>query len=293
MQRDRAFVVRRGLRDEVDDHPGLLARVGAHDPPDPLLVDAPRGGRGEVHHDRGARGVPALGEQHRVDQDGDLATLVGSEGLGELHRRRLAADGLGLEPGGTEFLGEVVRVLDPCGVDDSRRVVEAVAVEAGRGLVEGVMVEDGGQGALLEVAAHDRHRRDRRGGWDAEAAQRRDQPAPGGVAQRQLVNRGREDVGNLLRDQLLGRGHPDEDRVGEAPDREARLLAERGVRFVADDELVRLRVEVVPVAREPGVRLDGHRVRRDPRTRSVLLDRVDEPVAVALGGQLSVKLRDQ
>ena len=158
MQRDDALVVRRALGDEVDDHAGLLARVHAHDPADPLLVDAPRGGRREVHADGRARRVPALGEQHRVDQDVDLAALVGGERLGELHRRRLAADRLGLEPDGAELLGQVVRVLDAGRVDDPGRVLEALAVEARGGLVQRLVVEHRGQGALLEVAADDRHR---------------------------------------------------------------------------------------------------------------------------------------
>ena len=55
MQRDDAVGVRRALLDEVDDDAGLLARVQAHDPADPLLVDAPARGRGEVH-DTVARG---------------------------------------------------------------------------------------------------------------------------------------------------------------------------------------------------------------------------------------------
>src|ERR1700761_8369236 len=48
----------------------------------------------------------------------------------------------------------------------------------------------------------------------------------------------REDVGDLLRDQLLRRGHADVDRLVQAADRGRRLLAERRVRLVADHELV-------------------------------------------------------
>ena len=40
VQRDHAVVVGRALLDEVDDDARLLARVQAHDPADPLLVDA-------------------------------------------------------------------------------------------------------------------------------------------------------------------------------------------------------------------------------------------------------------
>jgi hypothetical protein len=76
------------------------------------------------------------------------------------------------------------------------------------------MVERGPRGgALLEVAADDRHRVDRGGRRDAQAAQRRDQAAPGGVREREVVDRRRKDVRNLLRDQLLRRGHADVDRL--------------------------------------------------------------------------------
>ena len=90
VQRDDALVVRRALRDEVDDDARLLARVQAHDPADALLVDALRRGRREVHADRRARRVPAFGEQLRVDQHVDLAALVGGERLREADRRRAA-----------------------------------------------------------------------------------------------------------------------------------------------------------------------------------------------------------
>jgi hypothetical protein len=182
-------------------------------------------------------------------------------------------------------------VLDAGRVDDARRVVETVAVEARGGLVQGLVVEDGGQSALLEVTADDRHRRNRRGRRDAQTTQRRDQPAPRGVAERKLVDRGREDVRDLLRDQLLGRRHADVDRVREAADGEARLLAESRVRLVGDHEVIRVRVEILPVPREPGVGL--HRQGRlFPRARP-LEDRVLEAVAVALRLQLAVELGDE
>ena len=145
-----------------------------------------------------------------------------------------------LSPDGTELLRQVVRVVDSGGVDDARRVAEPVAVEAGGRLVQRLVVEHLGQLLLVEVAADDRHRVDRRDGRNAQAAKGGDQAAPRRVLQRQVVDRSREDVRDLLRDQLLGRGHPDVQRLGEAADRGARLLAERGVRLVADHELVRV-----------------------------------------------------
>ena len=213
-------------------------------------------------HDRRARRVPALGEQHRVDQHVDLAALVGGERLRELDRRRASAHRFGLEAGGAELLRKVVRVIDAGGVDDAGAPVEAVAVERRGRLVQRLVVEHLRELALVEVAADDRHRVDRGRGRNAQVAQRRDQPATRCVGERQVVDRGGEDVGDLLRDQLLGRRHADVDRLRERADRGARLLAERGVRLVADHELVRVARERADVPREPRVRLDRQRVRR-------------------------------
>ena len=153
-------------------------------------------------------------------------------------------------------------MVDAGRVDDARRVAEALAIERRRGHVQRLVVESLRQGALLEVAADDRNLVDRRDRRHAQAAERRDQPAPRGVGERQVVDRGREDVRDLLRDQLLGGGHADEDRLLQRADRGRGLLAERGVRLVADHELVGVAVDLGDVAREPGVRLDRDRVRR-------------------------------
>ena len=291
MERDDAIRVGGRLDDEVDDDPGFLARVGPHDPADPLLVDPLRRGRREVHADRRARRVPALGEQHRVDQDVDLAPLVRGERLREPDGRSLAGDGLGLEPGGAELLREVVGVVDASRVDDSGRRVEALPIEAGGGLVQSLMVERGGERPLLEVAAHDRDGVDRRRRREAEAAKRGDQAAPRGVRERKVVDGSGEDVRDLLRDQLLGGRHPDEDRLGEAPDRRTRLLAERRVRLVADHELVGLPRDRVDVAGEPGVGLDRDRIA--PQRLLPGLDRVGEAVAVPLRRQVVAELGDE
>ena len=182
-------------------------------------------------------------------------------------------------------------MLDACGVDDSGRVLEAVAVQARRCLVQCLVVEGLGQGSLVEVASDDRHGMDGRHRRDAQVAQRRDEPAPGRVGQRKVVDRGREDVRDLLGDQLLGCRHPDENRLWEAADRGARLLAERGVRLVADDELVRVSAQVADVAREPRVGLDRDGV--VARRLLAALDRRDDPVAVALLAELAVELGDE
>ena len=83
MKRDRPLGVGCRRIDEVDDDTRLLAGMGPHDPADPLLVDPAARRRRQVHAHRRPRRVPALGEELGVDQDVDLATLVGGERLGE------------------------------------------------------------------------------------------------------------------------------------------------------------------------------------------------------------------
>ncbi len=182
-------------------------------------------------------------------------------------------------------------MLDARCVDDAGGRAEALAVEARRSLVQRLVVECRGQRAFLEVSAHDRHRVDRRRGWDSQTAERRDEPAPCGVAEREVVDGCREDVRHLLRDELLGGGHPDVQRLGECADCGARLLTEGRVRLVADDEVVRATTELRPMPGEPRVRLDGDRdSRRRLRARE---DGVGEAAAVALGRQVDGELGDE
>jgi hypothetical protein len=63
------------------------------------------------------------------------------------------------------------------------------------------------------------------------------------------------------------------------------------VSLVRDHEVVRLRVQVAPVAREPGVGLDRERVGLWGFLAA--FDCIDDPVAVALGGQVAVELGDE
>ena len=203
----------------------------------------------------------------------------------------LARDRFGLEAGSTKLLGEVVGVLDAGRVDDARSRPESLAVETRRGLVERRVVECCGERALLEVAADDRHRVDRSRRRDPQAAQRRDQPSTRGVREGEIVDRGGEDVRDLLRDQLLGRGHADVDRLAEGADRRARLLAEGGVRLVADHELVGAPRDLVGVAGEPGVGLDRDRV--VPEWLLAGVDRVREAVGVPLRRQVALELGDE
>ena len=110
-------------------------------------------------------------------------------------------------------------MVDARRVDDAGCVFEPVAVEARGSLVQRLVVEHSRERAFVEVTADDGHRVDRRNRWHPEAAQGRNEAPSRGVLQRKVVDRCREDVGHLLRDQLLGGGHADVDRIGEAADR--------------------------------------------------------------------------
>ena len=61
--------------------------------------------------------------------------------------------------------------------------------------------------------------------------------------------------------------------------------------LVADDELVRAPRQLVAVAGEPGVRLDGEGVR--PERLLAAFDRVDEAVAVSLRREVAAELVDE
>ena len=291
VERDHPIVVCRAFGDEVDDDACFLARVHPHDPADALLVDAARGGRREVEADGCAGRVPPFGEQLSVDEDVDLATLVGGKCLGELDRRRLARDRLRLDACGAELLREVVGVLHAGGVDDAGRRAEAFAVEAGRSLVQGRVVECCGERALFEVAADDWYGVDRGSGGNSQAAQRRDEPAARGIGEREVVNGGGEDVRHLLRDQLLRRGHADIDGLAERADRRARLLAEGRVSLVANHELIGGAGDLARVPREPGIGLDRDRVVAERFLACI--DRIGEAVGIALGREVPLELRDE
>ena len=137
---DRVVVLGRGVH-EVDHQPRLLAGMAAGDAPDALLVDALGGRRRQVHADRRARAVPALGQQLRVDQHVDVAALVAREDLRQLALGRLAGDPLRLDAFGAEGLGEVVGVLHARRVHDAGHAVEARLVEVRGRHVERLLVE--------------------------------------------------------------------------------------------------------------------------------------------------------
>ena len=93
----------------------------------------------------------------------------------------------------------------------------------------------------------------------------------------------------MARDQRAGRRHADEDRALPAADRGARLLAQRGVRLVADHDRVGVG-DVAGVAHEPLVGLDGHRA-----VGAVLVaqQRRRDAVRVAAVAQLAEELVDE
>ena len=195
----------------------------SHDAPDSLLVDALACRWGEVHADRRPRRVPALGQKLCVDQHVDLAALVSGERLCELDRRRPAADRFGLEASRPELTAEVVGVLDAGRVDDAGGVTEPVTVEAGCSLVDQLVIEDLGERFGVVVAADDRNREDGRRGRHTKAPEGGDQAAPRRISKRQVIDRRWEDIGDLLGNELLGRGHADVRRLGQPPDRCARF----------------------------------------------------------------------
>ena len=296
VQGDDGLVVGGGRVDEVDHQARLLAGVAAGDSPDALLVDAAGGGRGQVHADGRAGRVPALGEQHRVAEHIDLASLESGQDLGQLALRRLAGDGAGVDAGVLEGLGDVLGVLDAGGVDDAGNASEARAVEVGDRDVEGRLVEQLGQLLLVEVLVHlalaqrdlgDRpHARARR---DPDAAQRRDHAAAGGLGEVEARGLGREEVGDVAGDQRAGRGHADEDGADPGADAAAGLLAEGGVGLVADHDRVGVR-DPARVADEPLVGLDGDRA---VGMVGAVEQRRRESVGVAAVGDLADELVDQ
>ncbi len=161
--------------------------------------------------------------------------------------------------------GDVVSVAHAGGVDDAGNAVEAGLVQIGDRHVERRLVQQFGQHLLVEFGVHlaaaQRHLGDRphaRSGRDPDAPQRRDHAAAGGLGEVEARGLGREQVGDVARDQRAGRGHADEDRARPVADRGRGLLAQRRVRLVADHDRVGVR-DPAGVAHEPLVGLDGHR----------------------------------
>ena len=159
-----------------------------------------------------------------------------------------------------------------------------------------MLVEQLGEHLLVELGVHlapsQRHLRDRahaRAGTDAHAAKRRDHAAPGGLREVEARGLRREEVGDVARDQRARGGHADEDRARPGADRRARLVPERGVRLVADDDRVGAR-DLARVAHEPLVGLD-----RDGALRGVLAlqQRPADALRVAALAQLAEKLVDE
>jgi hypothetical protein len=212
-----------------------------------------------VHADGGPRRVPALGQQLGVDQHVDLAALVGRQRLGQLARRCLAGHGAGLHADRLHRRRHPLGVIDAGRVDDPRRVAEAALVEVGRRHVERVEVERGCQLALVEVAADDLDLAQRGDRAHPAAAQRSHHAAAHRLGKREVRHLGREHVADVLLQQLIGRGHADVDRLGDAADGRRSLVAQRGVRLIADDHAVDVVLQLIGVLDEPGVGVDRQR----------------------------------
>ena len=291
VQRDHALGVRCAGLGEVDHDARFLAAVEAHDAADPLLVDAAAGGRREVHADGCAGGVPSLGQEHGVHQHVDLAALVGGQRLGEDAGRRAAGDGGGPQPDRLHGRGHALGVVDAGRIDDARRVAEAALVEVGGGHVQGVEVERDGQLALVEVAADDLDGAQRGDRAHANAAKRRHHAAAHGLGQREVGHLGRKHVRDVLLQQLVGGGHADVDRLGQAPDRGRGLLAQRRVGLIADHHAVHVGLQLRGVLDEPGIGVDRER----RRVGRAIADQhgLVQPRAVALLGEVARELVDQ
>src|SRR5213079_1942824 len=114
----------------------------------------------------------------------------------------------------------------------------------------------------------------------------RDDAAPRGLREVEARGLRGEQVGDVTGDQRARGGHADEDGARPRADRRRRLLAQRGVRLVADDDRVGVG-DLAGVAYEPLVRLD-----RDRAVARVLVAEqgVGYPLRVATVAQLAVEL---
>ena len=225
--------------------------------------------------------------------------LVLGQDLGQLALGRLARDGLGLHALVAERLGDVVGVAHAGRVDHTGHAVEPRLVEAGDRHVEGQLVQQLGQQLLVEldvhVAAAQRDLGDgphARAGRDADGAQRRDHAAAGRLREVEARRLCREEVCDVPGDERARRGHADEDGPGPLADRGRRLLAQRGVRLVADDDRVSGR-DPARVAHEPLVGLDRDGT-DDVLAVAVVLEQGRAlAVGVAARAQLAEELVDQ
>ena len=266
VERDDPLGVRRPDLGEVDDDAGLLAPVQAHDPADPLLVHPPARGRREVHaHGRPrARSTPPRGSARSRARSSRRARRppasrpARAAACGPRRRRRRGRSRASRPRTRSAW-------STPGGVDDARRVAEPALVEVGGREVQRVDVEGCGQLALVEVAADDVDLPERRDRLHPHAPEGRDDAAADGLGEREVGDLGGEHVADVLLEQLVGRGHADVHGLREAADRRGRLLAERRVGLVADDDAVDVALDLVGVLDEPRVRVD--RERRGARGR--------------------------
>ena len=164
-----------------------------------------------------------------------------------------------------EGFRDIVGVLDPCGVDDTRDLPKARGVEIGDRQIERLLIEQLCELLLVEVlidlSLAKRHLGDRPHsgpGRDADTTKWRDHSPTRGL--RQIKARGLcgEQIGNVSGDQRSGSGHAYVGGSLPASDACTRLLAESRVGFVADHDRVRIR-DLSRITDEPLIGLDSHR----------------------------------
>ena len=233
MQGHDRLVVGGGGVNEVDYQSGLLAGGAAGDAADSLLVDPPGGRRRQMHADRRPRRVPPLGQEHRIAQHIDLATLEGSKDLGQLALRRFSRNRARHDTGVLKGLGDILCVLHSSGVKDAGNFSKARLVEVCDRKVEGLLVQQRGELLLIEVLINlafsqrylgDRpHPRTRR---NTEATQRRNHAPASCLSEVKARGLSREEVGDVAGDQRPGRRHPNVDGAGPGADAGTGLLTQ-------------------------------------------------------------------
>jgi hypothetical protein len=191
----------------------------------------------------------------------------GGQGGGELARRRPTRDGSRLDADGPHRRRHASGVVHARRVDDAGSIAEPVEVEQGGRHVQRLVVERCRELLLVEVAADDLHPLERGPRTHADGAERRDDALLDRLVEREVRDLGREDVADVLLQQLVGGRHADVRRRVEPADGRGRAVAEGGVGLVAQHHAVDVARDRVGVADEPGVGLDAHG-RDDGRSRT-------------------------
>ena len=247
---------------ELDRH-GLFADVGAHHTAESLHEHALRRRRCQVHHDRGAGLVPAFGQQVRVAQHVDVTAGELTKDLVELADRRLPGDGGGIGATCLHLIGQGVCLCNGRRVRNAGQPKRAKVLDPdiGAGLVPERAIERTPKARLVEVPADADDVRQVDGTLDTQAPQRRKNAAFDRLEPVERRGNGTEHLLDVAGCGGRGRGEPGERGFGGTVEEPARLLAECGVRLVADDQAKAVPLDLVRVAQTGLVRRD-----RDPVT---------------------------